>query len=204
MYVKRLVLNFFVVLLLAVLNSCTSIVTPNIQSSEYLTENKKVDGTVHLYISKEFKKYTQTKVDISDLKNWKFELGTSATDAFRYALESKFTNVSVSLGVPNFPLSIDTRDKFFVVVTPSFNSFYASDPILFKFENFHVNIKFQVDVFDVNGNKLISELYDGKGTKRGAIGYASAGSNAYPVAAKQALNDAIHKAIDSIVALNKQ
>lgn len=180
------------------LTGCTMIVSPNISSSDFLTTEEEVPGTIHLYVSEHFKNYTQDKTDISDMKEWHFELGEAATDAFRFAFESRFSDVKVRLGDPAFPIENDAHNEFFVVVSPEFVSFKAYDPVVFKFEQFKVETSIRVDAYDTKGEKLFSEVYAGTGVKRGSIGYQSAGMNAYPVATELALEEIVNEVVSDI------
>jgi len=178
---------------------CMATVKTHISQSEFLVSGDRNPGTVQLYITEAFKSYKETKTDMSDLKKWEFQLGLVAIDAFRYGLESRFTDVSVEMGEPIFPIQKDNPGAFFTVVQPRFHSFEASDPFMFKFENYTAEITFLVDVYDAEGTKLLSKQYYGKGEKRGSIGFESSGHEAYPVAVGNAVKDAVDQFLNDLI-----
>ena len=178
--------------------ACTAIVQPHVSSAEFLVPGDKIPATVELYVSDAFRAYTVKKTDISEMKDWQFELGPVAVDAFRFALEAHFRDVDVKLGEPRYPLAAPAG--FFAVVTPSFGKFAGSDPILFKFENYTAAVEFQVNVYDAAGKPLFSRQYTGKGKKQGAIGYEDPGHAAYPIAVQNAVKDAVGQFVGDLVA----
>lgn len=179
--------------------ACTAIVQPHVSSAEFLVPGDKVEAQVELYVSEAFRGHTVEKTDISEMKDWQFELGPAAVDAFRFALEARFREVEVKLGEPAFPLADPAG--VFAVVRPAFGRFAGSDPVLFKFENYTAEIEFLVDVYDAGGAALFSKQYTGKGKKQGAIGYDDPGHAAYPVAVQNAVKDAVGQFVADLVAL---
>ena len=76
---------------------------------------------------------------------------------------------------------------------PEFTRFSATDPIVFKFENYTVTLGFTVRVYDARGSEIFSREYTGHGEKRGAIGPESGGHAAFPVAAEGAVKDVVQQ-----------
>jgi hypothetical protein len=157
---------------------------------------------VELFVSEEFRSYTTEKTDISEFKIWKFELGPVAVDTFRFALENRFEHVLVTLGSPHFP--VEAGDGFYAIVQPSFASFGASDPVLFRFEHYKATVGFNVSVYDANGNVLLAQTYSGEGTKRGSIGYADPGHAGWPIAVQNAVKDATIKFVNDLVGVSNR
>ena len=176
---------------------CTATILPAVSESEFLTRKARVPGTVVLCISDQFREYTVKQTDVSDLKEWEFELGAAVVDAFRFDLESRIQTVDVCPGQADF--SAVPKGARVVVVQPRFEGFKAGFPIAFKFENYWAELTIGVDVYDASGKVIHSGVYQGKGKKQGAIGYASAGHAALPVAAREAILEATKKAVDDVV-----
>jgi hypothetical protein len=186
-----------VCLLASCVSGCAPVVQPHVSSTEFLVAAAKISGSIDLYVSEDFRSYKAEKTDISEMKNWNFELGPVAVDAFRYALESRFQQVSVTLGTPQFPMV--AGNGLHVVVQPSFASFEASDPVFLKFENYKATVGFSVSVYDPSGKVVLSQTYTGEGKKQGSIGYADPGHAAYPIAVQNAIKDATKKFVDDLV-----
>ena len=181
---------------------CAPVIQPHVSSSEFLVAGNTIPGKVDLYVSEAFRSYKAEKTDISELKTWKFDLGPVAVDAFRFGLESRFDDVSVKLGDPQFP--VDTNGIFYAAVQPSFAQFAASDPVLFKFENYKATVGFSVSVKGADGDMVHSQTYVGEGVKQGSIGYADAGHAAYPIAVQNAVKDAVNKFVFVLVDLSSR
>lgn len=186
------------------LSGCTNVVRPHVTEAEFLTAEPKIAGHAELYVSEAFRTHTETKTDPLDLKKWQFDLGPLAVDTFKYSLGSRFEKVDVKLGAPAFPLSATNAGDLVVAVTPEFTSFKSQFPVLFKFETYVVKVSFKVIAYDQTGKILVDKVYHGEGKKRGAIGQASAGIDANPVAAQLAVKDAINKAVTDILAAVKK
>jgi hypothetical protein len=181
------------------LAGCTAAVRPHVSETEFLTNEPKVPGRVDLYVTDEFRKHVESQTDAMDFKKWEFELGPLAVDSFKYALASKFEEVKVMLGTPNFPLVGDTEKSLLAVVEPAFAGFTCSFPVVFKFETYKSTVCFNVKVFDKAGSVLLDNSYTGVGEKRGSVGFESAGTAANPVTAQLAVKDAVDKAVADIV-----
>lgn len=177
---------------------CTAAIRPNISASEYITNQEKVPTNVALHVTTEFRKYSSSHTDVMDLKNWKLELGPATTDALRYALESRFENVMVSDGQPQFPVSLPEGS---LVVVPTFNSVKQTGPVLVKFEKYHVTIQMTVCVYDPAGRELKKMSLTGKGEKAGAIGYDSAGHAALPEASRLAIKQIVDQILQNLIEL---
>ena len=182
-----------------VLTGCAAVVRPQVSESEFMTNEPKKPGRVDLYVTEEFRKHVETKTDAMDFKKWEFELGPLAVDTFKYALASRFEEVKVMLGTPNFPMTGDTVKGLLAVVHPEFAGFSCSFPVVFKFESYTSTVCFNVKVFDKTGSVLIDKSYTGVGEKRGSIGFESAGHAANPIAAQLAVKDAVDKAVADII-----
>jgi hypothetical protein len=153
---------------------CAPTVQPRISQAEFLVpQSNEIRGKVEVYVSQSFKTHSKGKKDISELKKWKFELGSVAVDAFQYGVESCFDDVSVVLAEPEFPK--DVYSDYYAAVRPSFTHFETSDPILFKFENYKATVGFSVSVYNARGVEIQSKTYTGEGMERGSIGYADPG-----------------------------
>jgi hypothetical protein len=186
------------------LSGCTSVIRPHVTEAEFLTAEPKIAGHAELYVSEAFRTHTETKTDPLDFKKWQFDLGPLAVDTFKYSLGSRFEKVHVKLGEPSFPLSATNTEDLVVAIEPEFAGFKSHCPILFKFETYVVQVSFKVKAFDQTGKILVDKVYHGVGKKRGAIGQASSGLDANPVAAQLALKDAINQAVtDILVAVKK-
>ncbi len=196
-YKWSLIRNLIILFTIPVCTGCTAVVKPHVSSSEFLIADERKPGIVHLYVTEEFRTHKEIKQDISEFKEWTFDLGPVSVDAFRFALESRFTDVSVKLGKPAFP--IENPGGFFAVVRPEFTSFLASDPILFKFEDYKSEVGFSVNIYNTDGNILLSRQYVGKGVKQGAIGYEDPGHAAYPVAIQAAVADAVNQMVTDLL-----
>jgi hypothetical protein len=188
--------------LIVLIAGCAPVIQPRVSSSEFLIAGNKVPGRVELFVLEEFTSYKAEKTDVSELKTWKFELGPVAVDSFRFALESRFEQVSVTLGTPRFP--VDAGAVFYAAVQPSFVSFKASDPILFRFEDYKATIGFNMSVFDADGKIILSQTYTGEGTQQGSIGYADPGHAAYPIAVQNAVKDATKKFVNDLVGISNR
>ena len=198
---KYITLSLIVIVAVVGVTGCTPIVQPRVSSSEFLVEGDKIPGDIELFISEEFRSHTAEKTDISEFKTWKFELGTVAADTFRFSLESRFEHVSVRLGAPKFKM--DSDENFYAVVQPEFTNFEASDPILFKFEDYKAKVGFLVTVYNAKEQKILSQTYTGQGVKQGSIGYDDPGHSAYPIAVQEAIKDAVSKFVNDLVNLAK-
>ena len=196
-HIWSLIRHFIILYVILVCTGCAAVIKPQVSSSEFLNTDEKKPGTIHLYVSEAFRAHKEVKQDISELKEWTFELGPVSIDTFRFALESRFTDVSVKLGEPVFP--IKNPGGFFAVVRPEFTSFLASDPVLFKFEDYKAEIGFSVDIYNADGIVILSKKYVGKGVKQGAIGYEDPGHAAYPVAIQTAVTDAVNQIVTDLL-----
>lgn len=123
-------------------------------------------------------------------------LGAVSVDAFRYALESRFSSVAVKLGSPQFPTV--TQGGFYAAVQPSFVSFEATDPVVFRFENYTARVVFDVSVHDASGKVIHARTYTGEGAERGSIGAADPGHAAYPVATQKAIKHAVEQFVGDL------
>jgi hypothetical protein len=202
MKTRQIIGLFLAILSNSMLTGCSPVVQARVSPTEFLVAGEKNPGKVDLFITEEFRSHIAEKTDISEFKQWKFELGTVAADAFRYALESRFETVSVRLGTPQFPST--PPETFYAAVQPSFTSFGASDPVLFRFENYKATIGFDVAVYRADGTTLFTRAYTGEGTQQGSIGYDDPGLSAYPVAVQNAVKDAAVKFVDDLVASSNQ
>jgi hypothetical protein len=186
-----------IVFLFLVSAGCTAVIKPHVSASEFLVVDEKIPGTVHLYVSDAFRTHEETKQDISEFKEWKFNIGPVSVDTFRFALESRFSDVSVKLGEPLFPM--ESSDDFFAVVKPQFSSFKTSDPVLFRFENYTAEVGFMIDIYNAGGNIILSKQYVGRGEKQGSIGYEDPGHSAYPVAIQAAITDSVNQTVIDLI-----
>lgn len=173
-------------------SGCTSVVNPHISTTDFLIVNEKIPAKIQLYITEHFKNHRVTKTDVSGLTKLQFELGLLAVEAFRLGLESQFTNVDIKSGTPRFPVQKDKRNEFFAIVYPVFTSS--------KFENYTVDVIFDVNVYSHDGTLLLSKNYKGHGVKKGPIG-ASTGFSAYPSAAQAAVKNAVEQVVSDIARL---
>lgn len=179
---------------------CAPVVQPRVSSAEFMVAGSRLPGRVDLYVSEQFRGHRFEKADISEFKNWSFELGPVAVDAFRYALESRFEDVNVNLGSPLLP--VESSKGFHALVEPSFVSFSAADPVLFRFEDYKATVSFNVLVRDPAGNTLLRQTYTGEGSQQGSIGYADPGHAAYPVAVQNAVKDATARFAADLVGIS--
>jgi hypothetical protein len=69
---------------------------------------------------------------------------------------------------------------------------------VFKFENLHGTGLLPLILYDAAGKPLIDQTFSGEGSQQGSIGYESAGHAANPVAAQNAIKQAVSKAVDAI------
>jgi hypothetical protein len=188
-----------ILLLLFIFSGCTATIQPVVSESEYLTSATKKSGRAELYVSEEFRKHTETKTDVMDMKKWEYELGPASVDCFKYALSSRFEKVDVKLGTPSFPMEGEVNRDLLVVVEPAFLKFDTHYPVAFKFETYTVAISYKVKAYDRSGKLILENVYEGVGEKRGSIGTASAGHAAGPVATKLAVKNAVDKAVFDIM-----
>lgn len=182
--------------LLSILSAvgCTATVKPTFNQSEFLTAEARQPGHVVLAVSPEFRDYRAKHADPMDMKEWEFELGPAMVDAFRYALESRVEKVDVRLG--------DTAPAAgHLVVRPRVASFDASEPLVFKFEEYHVKLAIAVDVVDGSGKVVYTNVYESHGRKRGSVGYESGGHAAHPVAAQNAIREIVDDATADVVTI---
>jgi len=196
-YLKSLCL---VLLLFALLSECgcTAVIRPTISASEYITSEKKVPTNVAFYATDEFREYSSKHTDVMDMKKWQLELGPAASDALRYAIESRFQKATVRAGEPSFPVDLPAGS---LVVVPAFESAEQTGPVVFKFEKYHVAVTMKVRVHDPAGNELKNMTITGKGEKAGAIGYDSAGHSALPEAARLAIKEVADQIVRSLLEL---
>ncbi len=180
---------------------CTASVRPTFSPSEFLCNEDKNTTDVSLYVTDEFREYSFKQTDVMDLKEWKLELGPATTDALRFALESRFENVSLKLGKPQFPVNMHAGS---IIVVPSFCSVKQTGPVLFKFEKYHVTITLNVVIYDPEGKELKQLTITGKGDKTGSIGYDSAGHAALPEATRLAVRHVADQIIQHILELVNQ
>lgn len=192
---SRSTLFLFVVL---TQGGCTAIIRPTISPSEFFINEKKLLPDVALYVPDGFREYSSKHTDVGDLKQWQLEVGPPATDALRYALESRFENVTVHASQPHFPLSSPGPS---LVVVPAFDSVKAAFPVAFKFEVYRVALTMTIRVYDSAGNELKAVTLTGKGKKTGSIGYDSAGHAALPEACRRAIKEVVDQAVEAIAEL---
>lgn len=182
-----------------ILTGCTAQIRPTIHAWEYLTEEAKLNKTVALYFSDEFQSYAPKQyTPMADIKIWHLEIGPMATDAFIFAFQSRFQNVLIKKGLPQFPITESNVD---FVVTPKFTSFKTGTPLIFKFENYWVELGMSTAIQDGKGNTLATVDLQQKGTKRGSIGPDSAGHAAYPAACVEAVKPMIKQTVERTVEL---
>ena len=189
--------GLWIVFFLFGMSACAPVIQPRVSSAEFLVEEDKIPGKIEVFVSEDFRSYVAEKTDISEFKTWKFELGPVAIDTFRFSLESRFEQVSVKLGNPKFP--VDSDGVFYAAVQPAFSQFGASDPVIFRFEDYTAQVEFLVTVFNSEGKTILSQTYSGEGTQQGSIGYADPGHAAYPVAVQNAIKDAVNKVVNGLV-----
>jgi hypothetical protein len=182
---------------------CTAVVKPHVSESDFLSSSEKIAANVDLYVSDDFRSHHESQTDVMDMKKWDFELGPVASDAFKYSLAAAFKSVTLKSVAPKFPLSANSAGDLRIAVRPAFASFDSHFPWVFKFETYSAEVGFTVDVYDADGKKVISKTYQGRGEKRGSIGFESAGHAANPVAAELAIRDAVQKSVADIQAWAK-
>ena len=196
-YLKPLLLLSFLVLLTQ--PGCTSVVRPSISSSEFLTNEKKIPTNMALYVTDEFRNYSSSQTDIFEGRKWKLELGPATTDALRYALESRFENVALNVGRPQFPIELPEGS---LVVVPTFDSVKQTGPIFVKFEKYHVTITMTVCVYDPAGLGLKKMTLTGKGDKAGSAGFGSPGHAALPEASRYAIKQLVDQILQNLMELS--
>ena len=195
---KRVAVAGIAILGATLLTACTAVVSPHVSEAEFLTNTQKRPVQIDVYVTDEFRNHRETQQNVMDMKSWDYELGPVATDAFKYALASRFERVNLRLGAPHFPLAEDSAARVYVV-QPSFAGFDAHYPYVFKFETYTAKVTFLVALYDSSGKRLLENTFDGEGSMQGSIGYESAGHAANPVAAQEAVKAAVNKAVDAIV-----
>lgn len=192
--------KIILVLAIAVLASgCTAVISPHVSESEFLSSAIKKPGKVQLFVTDEFRTHKESQTDVMDLKSWEYDLGPMAVDTFKYALGSRFNSVEVKLGKPTFPIAENGQNEIVITVEPFFAGFDAHFPWLFKFETYVTEVTFRVKAYNKNGSQILDKTYQGKGEKRGSIGYESAGHSANPIATQLAVKDAVNQAVEDIL-----
>jgi hypothetical protein len=182
-------------------SGCTAVVRPTISRSEFLSYERKIPASVALHVTDRFKNYSAEHFDWwCDGTNYRMEIGSFATDCFQYALESRFEDVSVCLGMPRFPYPKSNVDY---IVTPRFTSFEAGGPIFIKLENYWVKLGMYVTIQDKTGEVLESLNLNEKGTQGGTIG-VNPGVHLYPNICRLAIQPMVRKTVDKIVELNSR
>lgn len=177
---------------------CTVQINPAFSQSEFITNQEKVPASVALYFTDEFRAYAPKHDDPMDLKSWVLNLGPMATDAFRYAFDSRFEKVLIKSGKPQFPLQEPDVD---FVVSPKFTFFNSGEPVLVKFENYWVDLGMDVNIQDETGKTLETLQLRNKGVKRGSIGTESGGMGAYPVACREAVRPMVEQTVEKVTEL---
>lgn len=195
---KSIVLGLVAAIGCMILTGCTAQVRPTISASEYLTDQVKLNKSVALYISDEFRSYAPTQNDPMDLKAWRLEIGPMAADAFMFAYQNRFQNVMIKKGQPQFPIADSNVDY---VITPKFTSFKAGTPLVLKFENYWVELGMSTTIQDRQGNTLASVDLTQKGSRRGSVGPESAGHAAYPVACVEAVKPMVRETVEKTAEL---
>ncbi len=198
--IKNLLLLFTLAILA---NGCASVISPHVNESDFLTSDAKSTGMVQLYASEKFRNHTEIITNVIDVKKWKYELGSLAVDNFKYSLMSRFTYVDVKFWQPNFPISETYNNEIFIAIEPSFVSFNANYPLIFKNETFIVKVLLRVKAYNRNGDQLFDNIYQGNGEKKGNTGFESAGYAPNPDAVQLAMRDAVNKAVDDILEIAK-
>jgi len=177
---------------------CTANVRPTFSPSEFVTNEEKLPANAALHVTDEFRKYSSSHTDVMDMKKWKLELGPATTDALRFALESRFENVTLRVGQPQFPIELPAKS---LVVVPTIDSVKQTGPVLAKFEKYHVTITMTVSVYDPAGDELKKMTVTGKGEKAGSIGFDSPGHAALPEASRLAIKQLVDQILENLVKL---
>jgi hypothetical protein len=180
-------------LVLAWLTGCTNTVRPAFSAAEFLSEKPKSQQAVVLYVTEEFKAYTTKHPDPWDLKEWELVLGPGATDAMMNSFSNQTAPFETRLGQPQFPVQAPAGA---VIVVPAFASFKGAAPVMFKFEDYKVNIGMELSLYDADGALLEKSSLTSKAKKQGSIGSESGGHSAFPEACRLALRDLAQQAVD--------
>jgi hypothetical protein len=181
------------------LTGCTAVVRPTISRSEFLVDEAKIPASVAFHATNKFKNFSGEHFDWwCDGTKYKMEFGSVTIDWFNYALESKFTNVSLAYGAPKFPYKKSDVD---FVLTPEFTSFKAGGPVVVKLEKYWVELGMNVTIQDRNGKILETLQLKEKGSRAGTIG-VNPGVHLYPEICRLAIKPLVNKTIEKLVELN--
>ncbi len=180
---------------------CTNTVRPTVSQSEFLNNAPKVNSTVALHLTDDFRYYEGKHVDWwCDGTTYTMEIGPLASDWFQYSLESRFKEVKVMSGLPRFPYSSPGVD---IVVTPKFTSFKAGGPLVVKFENYWVELGMSATIQDRAGKVLdVLELTQ-KGAK-GGTGGINPGVQVYPEVCRNAVGPLVNQTVGRVASISKR
>lgn len=181
------------------LAGCSNVVRGTVSKSEFVSSGPKTSSVVAFHATDEFRTYKGKHVDWwCDATSYTMEIGTLATDWFRYALENQFAGVVVASGQPEFPYADSNVDY---VITPAFTSFKAGGPVVVKMEHYWVELGMSVVIQDAKGNTLDTlELLE-KGSQGGTPGF-NPGTHVYPEVCRKAVKPLVDTTIAKLVELS--
>jgi hypothetical protein len=184
-----------------VFTGCSNVVRPSISQSEFILNGEKVNSTVALHITDEYRNFKGKHVDWwCDATSYTMEIGPLATDWFRYSFESQFERVNVNSGLAKFPYSVSDVD---FVVTPEFTSFKAGGPVIIKLEKYWVELGMTATIQDKSGKVLDTLELKEKGSKGGTPGF-NPGTDLYPEICREAVRPLVEKTTNRLIELSKQ
>lgn len=180
------------------LTGCTAVVRPTVSQTEFMNSDTKIPAVVVMHVTDDFRKYSAEHFDWwCDATKYKMEIGPFATDWFRYALESKFSDVSLVSGGIEFPYNESDVD---VILTPKFTSFKAGGPVVVKLEQYWVELGMDITFQDREGNVLETLNLKEKGSQGGTIG-VNPGVHLYPNICRLAIKPLADKTIAKTIEL---
>jgi len=199
---RRKVCVLLIYWIILLISGCETPVRPIVKQWEFETDEAKIPANIALHITDKFRTYCPGYFDwTSDAVRYKMELGPFASDWFRYALESRFSNVSLVFAEPQFPYPEEDVD---FIVTPEFASFQAGGPLIVKSGKYWIELRMNIDIRDKDGDNLAYMKLKQKGSQAGTTGTIGTkpGINLYPNICRMALKPIVDKTIEKIIELN--
>ena len=185
--------------LLVALCSCKATVRPTVSPADFAPATNPVPGEIALVVSEDLRTFTGESGNWLDFKTWIFEVGPCTVDAFRYALEERFSSVRVVPEEATLDAAEDSPRPVLARIEPEIVAFDGDEPWVFKFETYAVDLRCRVRVRDAEGRLLYERDYDARGTKRGSVGFESAGHAAHPEAYREAVLSIVRQVADDLV-----
>ncbi len=189
---KTLVMLFLGVVISSILFGCAHTVLVAARPPEK-AYTEKIPLDAGLYFTEDFKKYKVSEYRKGDKWNYT-NLGESSATTFQIGLSQIIRSVKLVDKRPPFvePKPINIQ----IVLEPAIEKFEFDIPFT-KFQTYPARIRYNITIFDIDGNKICARSVEGIGDIKGQPGLDF--SENPSKAASRAVEDGVNKSLEAIL-----